>query len=120
MHKLGLSGWFTEICVESELVSDLMEVDDKFVRNHPEITAGMIASNVPDYIYIVRLRGETEAFTTNDREFFDRVNLGDRLQVDYERVYEVFSNYVPPNFDNKQVVKRVFRQYQFIRAKKVN
>lgn len=73
-----------------------------------------------DEHYDICLRSEIKNFKVNNENLFRRLNVEDDVKIGYREIYTTISDYVPPNFDNKQQISKVLSGYRFVSGEKLN
>lgn len=126
-------GWSLGLTKErrTELSDVLYEIGKVTAKNYQEeednlplgIAMGNIALGLAlseDEEYNISFRGSKTSFDFDDKELFRAFKVGDKVRLGYREKYKVTSDYVPPNFDQKQQLDRVLSDYIFESATKIN
>lgn len=129
LTKLGWKLGFTEKRV-TELSDILYETATVIAKNYQEeednLVLGIAMGNPAlgiamsdDEEFNIHFRGETVSFNLDDRGLFNYFKVGDTVELGYRKIYTIIYDYVPPNFDHKQVIDKFVSDCSFVSAKKV-
>lgn len=56
-------------------------------------------------------------FCVDENEICESLKIGDCVEIQYRVQYVDTLDYVPPDFENKKIIKRVITGYRFVRFK---
>ena len=113
-YKLGLTN---DVRVElSDLFKSSAVVIDK--RHRPIDSTLLYLGMWDKEKYLVRFAGDGIEFFEDNRKFFDMFDVGEEVIVSYKELIVVRTDYIPPNFDDKQEVDRSFAYNKLVGAEK--
>lgn len=54
--------------------------------------------------YNISFRGQKTSFNIDNKMLFEEFNVGDKVRIGFREKYDIISDYVPPNFKQKQQI----------------
>jgi len=72
-----------------------------------------------DEEYSISFKGPKTAFDLEDEELYQKFEVGDRVKIGYREEYKIRTDYVAPNFEQKQDIDRWLSDYIFVSAEKI-
>jgi hypothetical protein len=124
-------GWILGLTKErkTELSDVLYETGSVTAKNYQEeednLPLGVAMGNIDlgvalseDEKYNISFRGPRTSFDFEDEGLFRAFKVGDKVKIGFREEYTVTSDYIPPNFDQKQQLDRVLSRYRFVSVDK--
>ena len=68
--------------------------------------------------YLIKFDGEKTSFIIDDEGIFDFVEIGEEVILGYKEIYQSTYDYLPPNFNKKQRIKKEILDYELINVKR--
>ena len=100
----------------SDTLNEAAEVTAK--RHVPENNAFIFMGLVFPEEYNISFKGNTTNFQINDKSLYENFEVGDKVRVNYQNKHLASFDYRPPNFGEKEPIKKKFIEHKFVGATK--
>lgn len=113
LRKLGYKLGFTQ--ESKEELSDLLH-DTATVTNKKITMPGPMA---PFKYNIALTTKSTDFYIDNRRKLYENLEVDDKVRVSYREVFRLDYDYIPPDFEKKQFVRKLLKRHLVENVEKI-